>query len=79
MDETASTRLYLLVEDRLSLTTIALLFGVVSAFPLCEVRRFTSFVLRDLVHGVLSAFLSLAVGAPLLWDVDHNSWQRRAS
>ena len=63
-------RLSLLVEHRLSLTTKSTLLAIVTTLSLSEQRGLTGLVLRDLVRGVLSAVLALAVGVAGFWDVD---------
>jgi hypothetical protein len=60
----------LLVEDGLGLTTITGLLAVVTALSLSEQRGLAGLVLGDLVLGVLSALLALAVGVSGLGDVD---------
>lgn len=60
----------LLVEDRLGLTTITGLLAVVSSLTLGEQGGLASFVLGDLVLGVLAALLALAVGVAGLGNVD---------
>merc|ERR1712216_32344 len=50
--------LSLLVEHRLSLTTVALLLAVVATLTLCVQRCLASFVLGHFVNGVLLAVLS---------------------
>lgn len=60
----------LLVEDRLSLTTVTGLLTVVTALSLGEQRGLASLVLGDLVLGVLAALLALAVGVSRLGNVD---------
>jgi hypothetical protein len=62
--------LSLLVEDRLGLTTITGLLAVISALTLSEQGGLASFVLGDLVLGVLAALLALAVGVARLGNVD---------
>jgi len=61
----------LLVKHGLGLPTETHLFGVVTAFSLCKVRGFSSLVLSDLVHSVLTAFASSAVGFAFLGYVNH--------
>lgn len=60
----------LLVEDGLGLTTITALLSVVTALTLGEQRGLASFVLGDLVLGVLAALLALAVGVSGLGNID---------
>lgn len=62
--------LSLLVENWLGLTTKTGLLTVVSSLTLSEQGSLTSLVLSDLVLGVLTAFLSLAVGFSELRNVD---------
>lgn len=62
--------LSLLVENWLGLTTKTGLLTVVSSLTLGEQGSLTSLVLSDLVLGVLTAFLSLAVGFSELRNVD---------
>lgn len=64
-------RLCLLVEDRLGLTTVALLLAIVSALALGEVGGLACLVLRHLVVRVLAALLALAEGLSLLGNVHH--------
>ena|SRR5664279_4753205 len=74
-----------LVEHRLRLTTITGLFAIITTLSLREKRclelldgivesggssYLSGLVLRNLMLGVLSAVLALAVGASCLWDVD---------
>ncbi len=61
----------LLVEDRLGLTTVTHLLGVVSSLALGEVGGLAGLVLGHLVQSVLAALLALAVGLSLLGDVHH--------
>ena len=76
---------HLLVENRLSLTTITALLSIVSSFTLqhkCENPHevkwyylgeetgFAGLILGYFVDGVLSAVLAFAVGSTGLWDVD---------
>jgi hypothetical protein len=60
----------LLVEDGLGLTTVTLLFAVVTAFTLDDSRVLALLVLGHLVDSVLEALLALAVGFAGLGDVD---------
>merc|ERR1711918_52751 len=64
-------RLSLLVEHRLGLATIALLFAVVTTLTLCVQGCLASFVLGHLVDGVLLAVLSSTEGLLHLWDGHH--------
>lgn len=59
----------LFVEDRLRLTTKTHLLRVVTSLSLSKVRRLTSLVLSNFVHGMLLAFG--AKGATFFWDIDH--------
>ena len=61
----------LLVEDRLSLTTITGLFPIVTTFPLSGDTVLTLLVLGNFVECVLLAFLVLAVGLLGLRNVNH--------
>ena len=61
----------LLVKHGLGLSTETHLFGIITAFSLCKVRGFSSLVLSDLVHSVLTAFASSAEGFALLGYVHH--------
>jgi len=63
--------LCLLVEDGLSLTTVAGLFTVITTLSLCEERCLAGLVLRHLVRGVLLASLALAECSAGLGNVDH--------
>merc|ERR1719171_3318454 len=63
--------LSLLVENGFGLTSVSALFPVVTAFSLSEQGSLTSFVLRDLVQGMLLAVLVRTVGLTSFWDVDH--------
>lgn len=62
---------YLLVKDRLSLTTITLLLSVVTTLTLGERRGLTRLVLGHSVESVLSALGRLAKSFALLRNVDH--------
>ena len=61
----------LFVENRFGLTTETRLLAIVTPFTLCEERRLASFVLGDLVQGVLLALLACAEGLASLRDVHH--------
>jgi len=67
-----TSRLGLLVEDRLGLSTETHLFGIVTTFALGKVRGLAGFVLSDLVDFVLAAFTAGAVGFAFFGDVDHD-------
>lgn len=60
---------YLLVENRLSLSTITGLFAIVTAFSLGSNAILTLLVLRNLVQSVLPALLTLAVCLLSFWNV----------
>lgn len=68
-----------LVEHGLCLTTITLLFPVITTLSLGNKRSFTGFVLGHLVHSMLAALLPFAIRPPGLWYVHHGSvvWWRR--
>jgi hypothetical protein len=61
----------LLVKDRLCLSTETHLLGVVTSLSLSKVGCLTSLILGHLVHLVLLAVGTCAVGIAFLWDVDH--------
>lgn len=61
----------LLVEDRLCLSTETHLFGIITSLSLGKVGCLTSLILSYLVHLVLLAVGTCAVGVAFLWDVDH--------
>merc|ERR1712147_592313 len=63
--------LSLLVEDRLGLTTVALLLAVVTTLTLGVQRSLTSLVLGHLVNGVLLAVLGCAESLLGLRDGHH--------
>jgi len=63
--------LSLLVEDGLGLTTITALLSVITTLTLGEKGSLSSLVLGDLVLGVLSALLALAIGPAGFGNVDH--------
>ena len=65
--------LRLLVEDGLGLSSEAALLSVVAPLALRVQGCLSGLVLRDFVHGVLSALLSLAVRALALRDIHHGS------
>lgn len=62
--------LSLLVKNGLGLTTETRLLTVVSSLTLSEQGSLTSLVLSNLVLGVLTALLALAVGLSGLWNVN---------
>ena len=60
---------YLLVKDRLGLTTKSTLLSVVSTLSLGKERSLSGLVLSNLVDSVLAALFSLAIGITGLWNV----------
>jgi hypothetical protein len=60
---------YLLVENRLGLTTISRLLPVITTLSLGREAVFSLLVLSDFVKGVLLALLVLAVRLPGLRNV----------
>ena len=64
---------YLLVEDRLSLSTISALFSVVTPLSLCKDGISSLLVLRHLMQSVFSALGSFAERPPGLGYVNHDS------
>lgn len=63
--------LSLLVENWLGLTTETRLLTVISSLTLSVQRGLTSFVLGNLVLGVLTALLILTVSLSGLWNVNY--------
>jgi len=59
----------LLVENRLSLSTITGLFAIITALSLSSNAILTLLVLGNLVQSVLPALLTLAVSLLRFWNV----------
>ena len=61
---------YLLVENWFGLSTITRLFPIIAALPLYCQTILPLLILSNLVQGVLSALLGLAVGLLGFWNVN---------
>jgi len=68
-----TSSLCLLVKHGLCLSSETHLFGIVTTLSLCEVGSFSSLVLSNLVHSVLTAFPSGTVCPSFFWYVHHFS------
>lgn len=65
--------LCLSTEDRFGLTTETSLLTVITSLTLSEQGSLTSLVLSNLVLGVLTAVLTLAIGLSGLWNVNYSN------
>lgn len=65
--------LCLSTENRLGLTTETTLLTVITSLTLSVQGSLTSLVLSNLVLGVLTAVLTLAVGLSGLWNVNYSN------
>ena len=70
---------YLLVEDRLWLTTKTLLLSVVSSGTLSNLAVLALLVLGDFVDGVLLALVTGAVCLLSLRESDHNRYSSKTT